>query len=423
MSQRNNDDSPRIYSVVKDAEGFRLTRRGFMGMAVGATAAGCSKFDSGNEQKDADQKIATNVVQTKNCGEFKAHKESVIGLSLSSDGNILVSLSYDKTLKIWSLAEGKLLKTLDWKSLYRYTLSISPDGKIVALGSYRTIELWSVTEGKILKELEGQDGHIKSLAITTDNKILASGNVHSDPMWDYTIKLWSLPDYKLVKTLEGHTSSISALSISPDGDIFALASKDTIRVWSLPDGNLLRGLKVHKSPVFSMSFGPDGKTLLSISYDKTFKVTTLPDGNLLTTIGWNKIVAVSSGGERMASGGDDGTIRFWSLPKGSALGCLLDPESTAPGTEAITYRAEKKETDSSPRDIVTVPARQLLPVDTACICNTVDVGKMVVPKGHERKMRGTTCSCNTVYTCDSVSRGGDCGYRGGRSSGHYWRPN
>jgi len=149
----------------------------------------------------------------------------------------LASGSDDKTIKLWSLPDGALLKTLSGHTDYVYAVAITPDGRLLVSGSGSkdgTIKLWSLPDGALLKTLEGITYDISAVVISPDGSLLASGS------GDGTIKLWSLPDGALLNTLSGHTNRVNALAISPDGRLLASGSKDmTIKLWSLPGGELI----------------------------------------------------------------------------------------------------------------------------------------------------------------------------------------
>ena len=157
-------------------------------------------------------------------------------------------------------------------------IHISPDGKLLASGGDdQTIKLWSLPDGILIKTLEGHKGLISSLHISPDGKLLISGS------FDKTIKLWSLPDGALIKTLEGHKSRIRSIQMSPDGKLLASGNWDnTTELWSLPDGALIKTLKGHKGPIFSIHISPDGKLLASTSKDKTIRLWSLTDGKFIS---------------------------------------------------------------------------------------------------------------------------------------------
>jgi WD40 repeat protein len=153
------------------------------------------------------------------------------------------------------------------------SVAISPDGQTLVSGSMdKTIKVWRLSDGKLLRTLSGHRVSVNSVAISPDGQTLVSGSM------DKTIKVWRLSDGKLLHTLSGHRVSVNFVAstpveISPNGQTLVSGSYDkTIKVWRLRDGQLLRTLSGHQDRVLSVAISPDGQTLVSGSKDKTIKV-------------------------------------------------------------------------------------------------------------------------------------------------------
>jgi WD40 repeat protein len=74
-------------------------------------------------------------------------------VAISPDGRLLASGSSDQTIKLWSLPNGMLLKTLQSGAVY--SLAINPDGRLLASagsveGGAGPISLWSLPDGEPL---------------------------------------------------------------------------------------------------------------------------------------------------------------------------------------------------------------------------------------------------------------------------------
>ena len=213
----NADERPEVYAIQRGQSGWTLSRRSLLSAAAAAAAI---------PKRAQAAACATGA---------EAHQDWVLSVAISPDGRLLASGSYDRTIKLWSLPDGALLKTLNGLSPMYPSLAISPDGRLLAWGNTSSaVVLWSLPDGGVLKTLTGHSDFVLSVAFSPDGRLLASSSM------DKTIKLWSLPDGALLKTLTGHTGYVESVAISLDGRLLASGSDDrTIKLWSLPDGKLL----------------------------------------------------------------------------------------------------------------------------------------------------------------------------------------
>ncbi|MGE5656004.1 MAG: WD40 repeat domain-containing protein [Actinomycetota bacterium] len=304
------------------------------------------------ESKLREQKtVKLKALSWKCAYTLPGHSSFVNSVAISPDGKILASGSWDKTIKLWNLGTGELIRTLTGHSDRVNTVAISPDGQILVSGSSdETIKLWSLSSGEVIRTLLGHSLGVNSVAVSPDGQIVASCG---GP--DNSIKLWQQETGELLLTLMGHLDDVNAVVFSPDGQILASGSSDaTSKVWDVKTGELQRTLSGLNLGVNSIAISPDGQMLASVSNDYTIKVRNLHTGRLLRIlnspsrresgaetvtrgealhilrnyVSRGNSVAISMNGMLLASGCDDNTIKIWHLATGELLGTLKGHSGT-----------------------------------------------------------------------------------------------
>ncbi|NEP08594.1 MAG: WD40 repeat domain-containing protein [Okeania sp. SIO4D6] len=146
---------------------------------------------------------------------LSGHKGWVYAVAISSDGKTLASSSYDGTIKIWNLSNGKLLHTINAHADAIESLAMSPDGKILASGSWdNRIKLWNIANGTLIQTLKGHTDDVKAIAISSDGTTLASGS------YDGTIKIWNLNTGSVEGRFQ-HSAPVTSLVLSKHLSILA----------------------------------------------------------------------------------------------------------------------------------------------------------------------------------------------------------
>ncbi len=294
---------------------------------------------------------------------LQGHTKEVTRLAFSPDGTILVSTSDDATVRLWEVATGKALRTLDQGNQFDGSVQdvkFVPNSKLVAGVTQFKVLIWNALSGVLQNTLKihstifntiesldfTQDGTLMALSISNganqlwktsnwsqlgtvknkgfmimggnlafslDGQVLATTSVNANKLW-----LWRVADGSLLHTLEGQAGNITDLAFSPDNTLLASASEDkSVRLWNVRDGTPQFVIQAHTEQARAVAFSPNGQFLASGSDDKTIKLWRIADGSALATLeghaGGLNCVLFSPDGTLLASASDDKTIRLWKI--------------------------------------------------------------------------------------------------------------
>jgi WD40 repeat protein len=252
---------------------------------------------------------------------FLGHSHVVKSVAFSPDGARVLSGSYDKSLMLWDVATGKLIRTFGGHSGFVLAVAFSPDGARVLSGSFdRSLKLWDVATGALIRTFKGHSKAVNSVAFSPDGARVLSG---SD---DDSLKLWDVATGKLIRTFEGQSTTVYSVAFSPGGrSALSGTGEGTLKMWDVATGKLIRTFVGHSRTVTSVAFSPDGARVLSGSHDNSLKLWDTVTGALIHTfeaqsgwVGWAPTVnsvAFSPDGNRVLSGSGE----LWDVTTGKLI--------------------------------------------------------------------------------------------------------
>jgi len=267
------------------------------------------------------------VVQT-------GHSWEVTTLAFSPDGKTLASGSRDQTVKLWDVATGLELRTLNGRSVI-FEVAFSPDSKLIAVNDGGTVQLWDVATGAMLRAIEVE--FVNSIAFSPDGKILATGTSNG------VIQLWDVLTAAAVRKVGRETSGVFSIAFSKDGKTLVSGSyKGDIKLWSVETDSALAAFK-GQYLINSIVFTPNGNILASdeVSGEKIarrWNPVTGAELLPLRILGDVKALALSGNGNIVAAGVSR-KLRLWDVVTGTEMAPL---QGDADYFEAIVFSSDDK---------------------------------------------------------------------------------
>lgn len=250
-------------------------------------------------------------------------------LSLSRDGRIL-AVPTPYAVRIWSLATRKLLRTLPATGLGVSAVVLSPDGqRAVVSDSSGALKVWSTRTGRVQKDLSIKDGSVLSLALSPDGQVLMAGLYGGGG--EGMVRSWSLRDGRVFGTRPVANSNVAALAFAPGGQRLAIAASAAtvinavgflhVGVWDIAQSRWRQRPLEPVEEVLCLAFSADGRQLWSSHSDGTLRGWDMKLGHLVRTLnkhtGAVTALAISPDGKWLVSSSqDDDSIMWWDAASG-----------------------------------------------------------------------------------------------------------
>lgn len=263
---------------------------------------------------------------------WTGHTTLIYGVTFSPDGSMLASAPRSDSVRVWDVATGIQLFTLDYQG-ESWNTSYSPDGKILAVrADESTVILFDVSTQSELRRLSGTKIGWR-VAFSPDGTTLAATS------FDGFLKLWDVESGDQLFGESGHPSLIESVAFSPDGSSLATAGDDSVKLWELSSGALQRTFNIGERVTF-VDFSPDGSQLVvtrssfdgTPDYPSTMTVWDVASGSKLRMLSdapdLPRRAVYSPDGQLLVVQLNRGTLVFYDAATGSELHRIPDDSDT-----------------------------------------------------------------------------------------------
>ncbi len=280
-----------------------------------ATVGGANTFD------------LWDIARGKRLHEFEGHRKEVNSLAFSVDGGTLFSSAgiNGDGLRMWDVATGETRKTPRSIPSPVSGLSLSPDGKLMAVWTFGvgTIHFVDPMSGTERRSIKGEGKGQNAVAWSGDGKTLVCRN-HSDR----NIRLWEVGTGKQCLAIPMRLDQGHYVVLSPDGKLVAAGGfrDGSIHLWDAVNGKELPSLQTGQEWAPALAFSPDSSFLASGGRAGGICLWEPITGRLLhqcdAKSGGVEKLAFSQDGRTLVAGYNDGAVRLWEVVTGQERACF-----------------------------------------------------------------------------------------------------
>jgi WD40 repeat protein/mono/diheme cytochrome c family protein len=200
-------------------------------------------------------------------------------------------------------------------------LAYSPDGKLLAVTGFHEIILHKSDGSGLVARLVGLSERVQSLAFSPDGKLLAVTG--GDPGRFGEVQIWDVAKRKLRLSVPVTFDTVYGTSWSPDGTKVAFGCADnTLRAIDAKTGQQVLYQGAHSDWVLETTFSTDGSHLISVSRDRSMKLTEVATQRFVDNItsitpgalkGGLMTVARHPYKDELLIGGSDGVPKIYRM--------------------------------------------------------------------------------------------------------------
>ena len=226
----------------------------------------------------------------------------------------------------WKQAQGEERFILGSHTNGVTAVGVLSDGKTIwSAGFDKTVRLWDLDGRRQIGQLDHEEG-VFAAASSPDGRWLAT--VTSDPLQSLLwrpVRLWDLSAH-LATVVASNYMPRAVMEFSPNNTLLAFQDPNKFHLFDEKAGREIASLSAVRNDTLylGLAFSPDARTVAYCEgRSGTIILWNIEGQTLVSSLkehtDYVLALAFSPDGERLASGGDDRTIRIWNVAQRKAM--------------------------------------------------------------------------------------------------------
>lgn len=252
-------------------------------------------------------------------GQYTQHLRTLEAVAASVDGEYIATGGYDGAIVLRDARDGAVVRVIPTGAMVS-SLAFTPDSSLIAAGgSDGAVRLFTVATGALVRVHTGHSASVSGLACSPDGAYVIAGD------WDGPARVWRIDDGTPAGEFASGNVGARSIAFAPDGQAVAIAGGMVAQIRSFPAGLLHRTLAGHTHTVLSVAWSPGGDQVATGSIDRSIRIWNPATGALLRTLNghehWVETVAYTDDGRLLVSGNQayEPSLRLWNPATGAGV--------------------------------------------------------------------------------------------------------
>lgn len=250
--------------------------------------------------------------------------DGALWAQLDATGANIISVSGDKTARVWRVADGKPLGPVlqHGGAVFVGRFAKAPN-TVLTVADDGYARRWDFVRGFEGARYDHQNSPVTAAAIRTSDDLVATGAK------DGTLRLWRSGG---PLTISAHRDAILDIVFDPMGERVLTGSADTTAaVWDTRTGREMARLRRQRDIIQSVRFSPDAQLVVTASRDGTAVVWQARTGRALATLVHTAAVVSAEfdpDGTRVVTASEDHTAQIWNPRTGNSVGTAFKHDAS-----------------------------------------------------------------------------------------------